>query len=131
MTMLKLRRRPEPAMPMPERDRRLVWRISALLLDYPGADLLAAIDEISCAVTELPDEVRVHLTEFVAYLRATVSLDLTARYVETFDLRRRASLHLTFFARTRYARRQLTRSGFRLAISLPPDSQAAVSSASH
>jgi hypothetical protein len=98
-------------MPMPERDRRLVWRISALLLDYPGADLLAAIDEISCAVTELPDEVRVHLTEFVAYLRATVSLDLTARYVETFDLRRRASLHLTFFARTRYARRQPTRSG--------------------
>lgn len=98
MALLKLRRRPEPAVAMSEQDRRVVRRIAALLLDYPGTDTLTLLDQLSAAVAELPEPVRVHLSEFLDHLRTTPQLDLAAHYVETFDMRRRASLHLTFYA---------------------------------
>ncbi|WP_280369303.1 nitrate reductase molybdenum cofactor assembly chaperone [Nocardia wallacei] len=98
MSLPKLRRRPEPAIPISERDRRLVWRIAALLLDYPGRETLALIDELASATTQLPPEVRENLDRFLRHLRDTEPLALAQQYVETFDLRRRASLHLTYYA---------------------------------
>ncbi|WP_280277247.1 nitrate reductase molybdenum cofactor assembly chaperone [Nocardia wallacei] len=98
MSLPKLRRRPEPAIPISERDRRLVWRIAALLLDYPGRETLALIDELASATTQLPSEVRENLDRFLRHLRDTEPLALAQQYVETFDLRRRASLHLTYYA---------------------------------
>ncbi|WP_067535015.1 nitrate reductase molybdenum cofactor assembly chaperone [Nocardia crassostreae] len=98
MRLLKLRRRPEPVVALDDRDRRLVWRISALLLDYPGEQTLAMLDELSSAVAELPEPVRGYLEGFLDHLRATGSIALAQQYVETFDMRRRASLHLTFYA---------------------------------
>jgi nitrate reductase delta subunit len=98
MSLLKLRRRPEPAVQMSERDRRLVWRVAALLLDYPSPETIAMIAELSSATEELPDLVRIRLKRFLAHLTATDPLVLAQRYVETFDLRRRASLHLTYYA---------------------------------
>ncbi|MFC9998207.1 nitrate reductase molybdenum cofactor assembly chaperone [Nocardia sp. NPDC127526] len=98
MSLLKLRRRPEPVVALDDRDRRLVWRISALLLDYPGEQTLAMLDELSSAVAELPEPVRGHLEGCLAHLRATGPIALAQQYVETFDMRRRASLHLTFYA---------------------------------
>ncbi|WP_338759368.1 nitrate reductase molybdenum cofactor assembly chaperone [Nocardia vulneris] len=98
MALLKVRRRPEPAVPMAERDRRLVWRIAALLLDYPSEQLLAMTDELLDAATELPPPVREPLLGFLAHIRATAPLELAAEYVRTFDMRRRSSMHLTFYA---------------------------------
>lgn len=98
MSLLKLRRRPEPAVRMSERDRRLIWRLTALVLDYPGRELLGMLDELSAAAAELPDEVRPGFEALLAHLRGTPPIDLAADYVQTFDLRRRASLHLTFYA---------------------------------
>ncbi len=98
VSLPKLRRRPEPAIPISERDRRLVWRIAALLLDYPGRETLALIDELASATTQLPSEVRENLDRFLRHLRDTEPLALAQQYVETFDLRRRASLHLTYYA---------------------------------
>ncbi|WP_194833140.1 nitrate reductase molybdenum cofactor assembly chaperone [Nocardia sp. XZ_19_369] len=98
MSLLKVRRRPEPAVPMAERDRRVVWRIAALLLDYPSEQLLAMTDDLVSAATQLPEPVRDHLIEFLTHLRASAPLDLATRYVETFDMRRRSSMHLTFYA---------------------------------
>ncbi|MFQ6391819.1 nitrate reductase molybdenum cofactor assembly chaperone [Nocardia sp. KC 131] len=98
MSLLKVRRRPEPAVPMPERDRRLVWRIGALLLDYPSEQLLAEIDQIFDAATLLPEQVRSHLLAFLTHLRSISQLELAKKYVETFDMRRRSSMHLTFYA---------------------------------
>ncbi|MGV9613378.1 nitrate reductase molybdenum cofactor assembly chaperone [Nocardia xishanensis] len=98
MSLLKLRRRPEPAVRMAERDRRLVWRLAALLLDYPSRDTLAMVDQLSSAADELPDEVRPGLAGMLTHLRTTSPIDLAADYVATFDMRRRASLHLTFYA---------------------------------
>lgn len=98
MALLKLRRRPEPAVAMSERDRRLVWRTAALLLDYPAATTITMLEQVIAAVGELPEPVRTHLDRFCEHLRSTPQLDLAADYVETFDMRRRASLHLTFYA---------------------------------
>ncbi|MGV9675806.1 nitrate reductase molybdenum cofactor assembly chaperone [Nocardia sp. NPDC003482] len=98
MNLLKPRRRPEPVVPMPDRERRLVWRIAALLLDYPGAKTLGLLDELSGATAELPEPVRRELEPVLTWLRDTTPIAAAQHYVETFDMRRRASLHLTFYA---------------------------------
>ncbi|MGW4244178.1 nitrate reductase molybdenum cofactor assembly chaperone [Nocardia sp. NPDC004722] len=98
MSLLKLRRRPEPAVAMTERDRRLVWRLGALLLDYPGAQTLGMLDELTAATAELPEAVRALLAELLDHLRAGDPIALAQEYVETFDMRRRASMHLTYYA---------------------------------
>ncbi|MCX4092266.1 nitrate reductase molybdenum cofactor assembly chaperone [Nocardia sp. alder85J] len=98
MALLTLRRRPVPAVPMPERDRWLTWRLAALLLDYPAAGLLAMLDELCTAAAELPEAVRANLMTLLTHLRDTDPIVLAQQYVETFDLRRRASLHLTYYA---------------------------------
>lgn len=98
MALLTVRRRREPAVALSEHDRRVVWRTAALLLDYPSADTLARLDLLAEALTGLPEPVRAPLAGLIDHLRATPPLDLGADYVETFDMRRRASLHLTFYA---------------------------------
>ncbi|WP_327109762.1 nitrate reductase molybdenum cofactor assembly chaperone [Nocardia sp. NBC_01730] len=98
MSLLKLRRRPESVVRLAQRDRQLVWRIAALLLDYPTEQTLAMIDQLTTAAIGLPDAIREHLSDCLQYLRVTAPLELAASYVETFDMRRRASLHLTFYA---------------------------------
>ncbi|MBF6160773.1 nitrate reductase molybdenum cofactor assembly chaperone [Nocardia cyriacigeorgica] len=98
MALLKIRRRPEPVVALSDRDRRLVWRTAALLLDYPSADTLKVLDQLADAVAQLPEPVRSQLEVVVRHLRTTPALELAAQYVETFDMRRRASLHLTFYA---------------------------------
>ncbi|MET7769672.1 nitrate reductase molybdenum cofactor assembly chaperone [Nocardia sp. NPDC005366] len=98
MSLLKIRRRPEPVVPMSERDRRLVWRLAALLLDYPSRETLAMLDELDSVAARLPEHIRPQLTGLLTHLRVTPPIELAASYVETFDLRRRASMHLTFYA---------------------------------
>ncbi|APE36492.1 nitrate reductase molybdenum cofactor assembly chaperone [Nocardia mangyaensis] len=98
MSLLSIRRRPQPVTVMSEHDRRLVWRLAALLLDYPGEKTLALLDEMTGAAAELPAQVRAHFTGLLGYLRDTPAIESAQSYVETFDMRRRASLHLTFYA---------------------------------
>ncbi|MDO3645577.1 nitrate reductase molybdenum cofactor assembly chaperone [Nocardia mangyaensis] len=98
MSLLSIRRRPQPVTAMSEHDRRLVWRLAALLLDYPGEKTLALLAEMTGAAAELPAEVRAHFTGLLSYLRDTPAIESAQNYVETFDMRRRASLHLTFYA---------------------------------
>ncbi|WP_278263437.1 nitrate reductase molybdenum cofactor assembly chaperone [Nocardia sp. AG03] len=98
MSLLSIRRRPQPVAVMAEHDRRIVWRLAALLLDYPGEQTLSLLARITSAATQLPEDVRVHFDAVLTYLRDTPAIEVAQRYVETFDLRRRASLHLTFYA---------------------------------
>ncbi|MFE6859838.1 nitrate reductase molybdenum cofactor assembly chaperone [Nocardia sp. NPDC057668] len=98
MNLLKLRRRPEPAVALSDRDRRLVWRLCALLLDYPSVKALEFIGELADAAGELPSSVRVHLEPIIEHLRSGAPIALAQEYVETFDMRRRASLHLSYYA---------------------------------
>ena len=98
MKPLTLSRRRANAVGLSERDQRLAWRIAALLLDYPGGQTLAMIDQLTTAARELPTALGAQLLDFLGELSDADALALAARYVETFDMRRRASLHLTYYA---------------------------------
>lgn len=98
MSLLSIRKRPQSVTEMPEHERLVVWRLAAFLLDYPGEQMLSMLDQLSDAAAQLPDEVQAHFAEIFAYLRDTPAIEVAQSYVETFDMRRRASLHLTFYA---------------------------------
>ncbi len=74
------------------------WALLSFLLRYPDAGVLAARDAIAGEVAALPDgPVREALERFLDGWTGDPTA-LAARYVETFDLRRRASLYLTYYA---------------------------------
>ncbi|SON59262.1 Nitrate reductase-like protein NarX [Mycobacterium simulans] len=99
MKMLMLQRRPERSVALSERDARLVWRVAALLLDYPSPQTLAMLDQLTAAASELPDAVGTPILDFLLHEFAPGDpMRLAEQYVETFDMRRRASLHLTYYA---------------------------------
>lgn len=80
------------------RDQRIAWRIAALLLDYPTKQILDMLDELHAAVRSLPAPAGPALLSFVEHARQTPPTELAAYYVETFDLRRRNCLHLSYYA---------------------------------
>ena len=66
------------------------WALLSYLLRYPDPDVVAACSDIAALP---PGPVRAALERFAAAWDGD-----PAHYVETFDLRRRASLHLTYYA---------------------------------
>jgi nitrate reductase delta subunit len=69
-----------------------------VLLGYPGAALVDARPEIASAIAALPDsKPKRSLAAFDAYLSDADEVGLSQEYVETFDLRRRTSLYLTYY----------------------------------
>lgn len=72
-------------------------KLVSLLLQYPDGELLAARAALCDAAGEVgggpqADAIR----RFVAWYRDVPAAELQARYVETFDFSRRASLYLTY-----------------------------------
>ncbi|GDY33396.1 nitrate reductase molybdenum cofactor assembly chaperone [Gandjariella thermophila] len=88
----------QPAAELAGLDQRMVWRIAALLLDYPTEQTLGMLNQLHSAASALPAPVGQPLVSFVDHLRRTPAIELAAHYVETFDLRRRSCLHLTYYA---------------------------------
>jgi nitrate reductase delta subunit len=73
------------------------WALLSYLLRYPDAVVAAASEDLPAEVAAMPESpAKEPLLRFVA-ARGGVP-DLAAHYVETFDLRRRASLGLTYYA---------------------------------
>jgi nitrate reductase delta subunit len=94
-------KRPAPASGQPvldEYQQRLLWRAAALLLDYPGEQTLGLLSRIRAEVTELPSQAVEPLLAFIRHLETTDPTELAADYVQTFDLRRRNCLHLSYYA---------------------------------
>lgn len=89
---------PQPTDEQTEREHRLVWRIAALLLDYPTQQTLTMLDELAATAAALPAPAGPGLVSFVDHLRRTPPLELATHYVENFDLRRRNCLHLSYYA---------------------------------
>jgi nitrate reductase molybdenum cofactor assembly chaperone NarJ/NarW len=81
-----------------EHAQRVVWRIAALLLDYPTQQTLGMLDDLHAAAGALPAPAGPALVSFLADIRRRPPLELAAHYVETFDLRRRHCLHLSYYA---------------------------------
>src|SRR5699024_5895813 len=84
----------ESAAPVPDRTLKL----ASLLLQYPTGALFADIDLVaSTARSTTPRKVREHLVAFVDWLAASSPADVGRHYVQTFDLRRRCALYLTYY----------------------------------
>ncbi|MUL84025.1 MULTISPECIES: nitrate reductase molybdenum cofactor assembly chaperone [unclassified Mycolicibacterium] len=98
MKLLTRGRRTGAGTVLSEREQRLVWRITALLLDYPNAETADLVSQLDAVTAELPDAARSPLTEFLRRFGETDPMQRASNYVETFDMRRRSSLHLTYYA---------------------------------
>ncbi|MHB9864203.1 nitrate reductase molybdenum cofactor assembly chaperone [Streptomyces sp. YIM S03343] len=91
-------RRPAPLTPEEARTRPLLLRLISLLLQYPDAELVAGREQLAAALAELPaSEAASELAEFTGWFGAQEPEDLERHYVETFDLRRKSSLYLTYY----------------------------------
>ncbi|HEY5694782.1 MAG TPA: nitrate reductase molybdenum cofactor assembly chaperone [Gaiellaceae bacterium] len=74
------------------------YKLLSVLLGYPDRRLVEAQDEVAAAVEALPrSPQRTALRRFVSYLAANTQGELERRYVETFDLRRRSGMYLTYY----------------------------------
>ena len=90
---MRILRRTPPSDPAPA-----PWALLSFLLRYPGPEVAEARDELPAQVAALPEgPARAAVERFLAGWTGDQTA-LAARYVETFDLRRRASLHLTYYA---------------------------------
>ena len=81
------------------RERELVdtWQVVSLLLDYPDAVLVERVPMLRGVVATLPEAQRAPLVEVLDTLEHADLGALQREYVDTFDVTRKCSLHLTYF----------------------------------
>ncbi|MCK2213809.1 nitrate reductase molybdenum cofactor assembly chaperone [Actinomadura sp. ATCC 31491] len=125
---MRLPRRERPAALTAPADRAALFRLVSLLLQYPDPELLAARDELCRAAGELPaSPARDALAAFTAWYRECEPMPLARSYVETFDLRRRSSLYLTYYLHGDTRRRGMAlltlKQRYRAAGLTPPDGE--------
>ena len=69
-----------------------------MLLQYPTAALFDGLGELDAfAATTSPRPAREAFARFLAWLRSAAPADVAQHYVQTFDLRRRCALYLTYY----------------------------------
>jgi nitrate reductase molybdenum cofactor assembly chaperone NarJ/NarW len=74
------------------------FKLASVLLQYPTATLFEGVDALDAAAADVsPRESRESLRQFLAWLRETPPTEVAQHYVETFDLRRRCALYLTYY----------------------------------
>ena len=75
-----------------------VFKLASVLLQYPTGALFAGLDELDAFAAGVgPKPAREAFARFLAWLRATEPTAVAQHYVETFDLRRRCALYLTYY----------------------------------
>jgi nitrate reductase delta subunit len=79
------------------RTRSVVWQAASVLLSYPDEAALARLPVVRAAAATLPRRERAVLTALVDDLEACDPVAAQARYVETFDHKRRRTLYLTYW----------------------------------
>lgn len=74
------------------------FKLASVLLQYPTASLFEGMDELDAFAADLsPRAVRDGFARFLGWLRETPPTEVAQHYVETFDLRRRCALYLTYY----------------------------------
>jgi nitrate reductase molybdenum cofactor assembly chaperone NarJ/NarW len=91
-------RRQRDAQPgITERELVDTWQVVSLLLDYPDAVLVQRVPMLRSVVDTLPSAQHDPLVELLDVLESTDLGVLQRDYVDTFDVTRKCSLHLTYF----------------------------------
>lgn len=80
-----------------ELENRLVWQAASLLLDYPDDVFAGRLDTVDRISENLPSGPASQLGGVARELRSLDPFVAQAQYVETFDLKRRATLYLTYW----------------------------------
>ena len=94
---MKWRRHRDARPGISEGDLVDTWQVVSLLLDYPDDALLRRVPMLRGVVSGLPDPQRMPLLEFLDHLTPASLGALQREYVDTFDVTRKCSLHLTYF----------------------------------
>jgi nitrate reductase delta subunit len=87
-----------PALSLSRSDRQRVHMAASVLLDYPDAEWFAKLPAVRALVAPLPGDVRAPLERFLDAASAAGGQEWERRYVTTFDLKRKCSLYLTYYA---------------------------------
>ncbi|MEU4419219.1 nitrate reductase molybdenum cofactor assembly chaperone [Actinoplanes sp. NPDC024001] len=73
-------------------ERARIFQLASLLLTYPDDELLTAGPQLRTAAADLPQ-----IQEFLDWLLTASPTEAQRHYVQTFDLRRRSGLYLTYY----------------------------------
>lgn len=76
---------------------RLVWQSASLLLAYPDERLTERLKLVEELMIPIPEPQAKLLGRTVAVLAAIDPITAAADYVETFDMRRRSTMYLTYW----------------------------------
>ncbi|OBI44629.1 nitrate reductase molybdenum cofactor assembly chaperone [Mycobacterium kyorinense] len=76
---------------------RLIWQAASLLLAYPDEQRDERLDTAEALLGHVDGTAAQLLRRTVAALRATDALTAATEYVETFDMRRRSTMYLTYW----------------------------------
>lgn len=97
-TFLGAARMPGPAsVPTTDRQERVVFMATSLLLDYPTEEFFGRLEAVEATLGELPAQIAQALGEFSGWARSYSLSELQEHYVETFDQRRRCTLSLSYY----------------------------------
>ncbi len=73
-------------------------KLASVLLQYPTMAMLEGIGELEAAAARTsPKTSREAFARFLSWLRSTPPAEVGQHYVETFNLRRRCALYLTYY----------------------------------
>jgi nitrate reductase delta subunit len=74
------------------------FKLASVLLQYPTAAVFTGLDTLDAVAADVsPRETRDSFTRFLRWVRDTPPTEVAQHYVETFDLRRRCALYLTYY----------------------------------
>ena len=91
------------------------FKLASVLLQYPTEALFEGLDQLDAAAARAPRASREPFCRFLAWLRATPGDQVARHYVETFDLRRRCALYLTYYRYGDTRKRGMAMLGFKAA----------------
>lgn len=81
----------------PDLSDRFVWQAASLLLAYPDEQRDERLDTVETLLTHIDGTAGELLGRTLAALRAADPLAAASDYVETFDMRRRSTMYLTYW----------------------------------
>jgi nitrate reductase delta subunit len=87
-----------PSLALSGEQRTRAHMLASLLLDYPDDVWFARLPALRAHIDRLPAALASPLDEFVEIAAAAGQTDWQRRYVATFDLKRKCSLYLSYYA---------------------------------
>ncbi|KRE37798.1 hypothetical protein ASG73_09185 [Janibacter sp. Soil728] len=95
--MMPWRRHRRSAPKLAGQEQADAWQLISLLLDYPDERLASLRPVLRQSAASLPEHVGAPLLSFLDHLDTVSLAEVQSAYVDTFDVTRKCSLHLTYF----------------------------------